>query len=155
VDLCSIAGVKALVASAYHVTEGPVACGASKVHVARDTPPLASENWYFPNIPNSGSPETGEGRVIVEIFNDQTQNNAHFWQKQLSFLETHPNTVRAAGRINGVAALWIDDFTLVTPFGAHQDLQVTVYPDLDGQQLPNAEGDAVKVVRLVESSAFR
>jgi hypothetical protein len=125
------------------------------VHVAGNTPPLASENWYFPTIPNSGSPETGDGRVIVEIFNDHTQSTEHFWENQLGFLETHPNTVRLAERINGVAALWIDDSTLVTPFGAREDLQVTVYPDLDGQQLPNAEGDAVKVARLVEFSAFR
>ena len=154
VDLCAIAAIRRYVASVYQTSE-PVACAPETTRVSGETPPTADDNWYFPTIPNSGSPDTGDGRISVEIFNDHTQYTSHFWQDQLADQASQPQRVRSAGGLNGVRASWAFGYILTTPYGATQDLQVFVFADLDGQTLPNAEDVAKTVATLVETAAFQ
>ena len=142
-------------ASLYNAGDAPVACAPPDVQVAGEKPEIAFENWYFPSIPNSGSVGTGNGRVSIEIFDDHTQYTRHYWQDQLAFLATKPKLVRSAGSVNGVAALWVSDSELITPYGSKDDLQITIFADLDGRQLPDAESAAKKLATMVESSVFR
>ncbi len=154
-ELCSIAVIKAIVAEIYDAKEDPVACGSSEVHVAGETPPLAEDNWYFPTVPNSGNAGTGDGRVSIQLLNDHTQYVASYWEQQRSFLHTQPTMVQMAQPLNGVPALWENHDELTTPYGSEVDLTVTVFANLQGESLPAAKEDAMRLAAAVEQAAFQ
>jgi hypothetical protein len=120
-----------------------------------ETPPISYYDWYFPNIPNSGTPDTGDGRIAVELFNDHTQYTESFWADQLALQMTNPSNVQSSGDLNGVPTSWAFQYQLTTPYGSSVDLQITVYADLNGLALPNAKEIAMHIAGLVEAAAFR
>jgi hypothetical protein len=155
VDLCSIAAIKAIVAEIYDAKEDPVACGPSEVHVAGETPPLAEDNWYFPTVPSSGNTGTGDGRISIELLKDHTQYVASYWEQQQSFLHTQPTLVQTAQPLNGVPTLWENHDALTTPYGSEVDLTVIVFANLNGENLPAAKEDAMRLAATVEQAAFQ
>jgi hypothetical protein len=161
VDLCSVVALQTLLQTIYQETGQPVSC-VPKELLPVDTPYLASGVWYFATINESGPEDSKRAHISVEIFADHTQFTPHYWQNQLTFLQSMPDSVKAAGQVNGVPALWLPRTSdllpqseLLTPFGSVDDVQVTVFDNADGTLLANDEQQAKDFTALAERSAFR
>jgi hypothetical protein len=152
-ELCDIHQVVGLMYSTYAVEPGEeVACEPDPL----EAPDVAVANWWFPGIPNSALNHGGMGRISVGVLTDKTPYVPSYWEQQKAFVQSQPETVEVAEvRPDGHEALWIDGYELVTRIEGRYDAEVTIYPDLDDQVIPDGQAVAGEIAELVTAAAFR
>ena len=148
--LCGIEQVKEILRTTYGMDPSTeVGCAP---FVDSEAPKNTAANWWLEGAENSGE-EALDERISVSISEDE-QEGVSAWAAQKA-LQPDPANDMELISVGGNEALFTQNFVLLMPVNADQDLNVEIYPGGDPSGPPaGARSAAIQVAELVAGKAF-